>query len=146
MKRSNQASVYLSGLKHAEILGIAYGGLDEALKAVKLHSESKRWWLEDDKLQTLAIEVLVFCKQYQNKKSWTVKNWNCEIQTTGGYAGNESDLDKLKDYIDEQLHGRDFCENTVQVEIDLMFWSYLDGLECRATADAIADTCVAIAF
>ena len=108
------------------------------------NNESDLSQLEDSDIGALWTEILRRLTKGQTMK--TQKKWNCEIQTTGGYSGDESELKQLEDYINEQLYGRIFFEDTVQFEVDLMFWDYLDSLDCRATANAIADNCAAIAF
>ena len=72
------------------------------------------------------------------------KTYAVEIQTFGGYHGDEGDLDKLQDYLDGVIF--DNGPESVACADDLVisaFWSYVDSLDCKATAEAIADSAMA---
>jgi hypothetical protein len=77
------------------------------------------------------------------------KQWNCEVTTTGNCHASDVELDSLESFIAGMLFDlqlSDFAEARAQREVESSFWNYIDNLECRATANALADTVTVMAF
>ena len=77
------------------------------------------------------------------------KQWNCELTTTGTCHASDVELGNLEAFINGRLfdlHLAESAETSAQREVEGSFWNYIDNLECRATADALADTVTVMAF
>ena len=77
------------------------------------------------------------------------KHWNCELTTTGNCHASNAELESVEAFINGRLFDlqlAEYAETSAQLEVESSFWNYLDNLECRAAANALADTVTAMAF
>jgi len=77
------------------------------------------------------------------------KHWNCELTTTGNCHASNAELESVEAFINGRLFDLKLDSDqqvTAERQADLAFWNYIDNLDCRATADALADTVTVMAF
>jgi hypothetical protein len=85
-------------------------------------------------------------------EDWTMKrtkNWNCELTATGSCHASNAELESVEAFINGRLFDLQLAESaetSAQREVESSFWNYIDSLDCRAAADAIAENVTVMAF